>query len=138
LLGTSTRFPPNNGSTAGYCTKGPSVSTDIGALSTGFADIAAHENFCPAGDCVIASVFDQSPQGNHLVQRISGGVVHKMVNASAHKIAVRGGATAFGMWFEPGFGYHRDFTRGIAKGNQPESLYAVMSGTHYNDKCCMD
>ena len=28
--------------------------------------------------------------------------------------------------------------RGIAKGNTPESLYAVMSGTHFNGACCFD
>ena len=98
----------------------------------GFADIVAHERFCAAGDCVIKNIFDQSPQGNHLGQRISDGVVHKMVNASKHKISVAGGVEVFGMWFDPGHGYHVDFTSGIAKGNDPESIYAVMSGTHFN------
>ena len=69
----------------------------IGVLEAGgFADIAAHEKFCAAGDCVISNVFDQSPQGNHLGQR------HKLVNASTHKISVRGGVQVYGMWFEPG------------------------------------
>lgn len=119
-------------------------SVNISVLEAGgFADIAAHEKFCPAGECVIATVFDQSPQGNHLGQRNttdgSGNrVVHKMVNASAHKIAVRGGVSVFGMWFGPGYGYNRDFTVGVPKGNEPESIYAVMSGTHFNDKCCFD
>jgi hypothetical protein len=31
-----------------------------------------------------------------------------------------------------------DKTTGIATGNAPETIYAVMSGTHYNDKCCFD
>lgn len=140
----------NNGSTAGYCTKGPSESANISVLDTGFADVAAHEKFCAAGDCVIAELFDQSPQGNHLHQRISTvsgqRVVHKMVNASRHKIAVRDDAAVFGMWFDApdanagnaGYGYNVDFTRGVATGNEPESIYAVMSGTHFNDKCCFD
>ena len=42
-----------------------------------FASIAAHEQFCAAGDCVISAIFDQSPQGNHLRQRISDGAVEK-------------------------------------------------------------
>lgn len=67
-------------------------STNITLLKPGgFADIALHEQFCAAGDCVIANIFDQSPNGNHLAQRISDGVVHKMVNASLHKISVAGG-----------------------------------------------
>lgn len=115
------------------------ASANISVLKSGFADVAAHERFCAAGDCVIRNVFDQSPQGNHLGQRISDGVVHKMVNASKHKIAVAGGAVpAFGMWFDAGHGYHVDFTRGVAKGNEPESIFSVMSGTHYNGHCCFD
>jgi hypothetical protein len=42
------------------------------------------------------------------------------------------------MWFDPGFGYHVDQTKGIATGNAPESIFAVMSGTHYNGGCCFD
>ena len=31
-----------------------------------------------------------------------------------------------------------DETTGIALGNEPESIYAIMSGTHYNGGCCFD
>jgi hypothetical protein len=82
------------------------VSANISVLKPGgFADIAAHEKFCADGDCVISNIFDQSPNLNHLYQRISDGVVHKMVNASKHKIAVAGGLEVFGMWFDKGHGY---------------------------------
>ena len=115
------------------------VSANISVLGPGgFADIAAHERFCAKRDCVIANIFDQSPQHNHLNQRISDGVVHKMVNASKHKISVAGGVEVFGMMFDPGHGYHVDYTTGVAKGNDPESIYAVMSGKNYNGKCCFD
>ena len=40
------------------------------------------------------------------------------------------------MWLDPGYGYNVDVTSGVAQGNEPESIYAVMSGTHYNDRCC--
>ena len=109
-------------------------SANISVLDTGgFADISVHEQFCAKMDCVISTVFDQSPQGNHLGQR------HKLVNASQHKIMVGPqGTHVYGMWFDPGYGYHVDNTTGIAKGNQAESIYAVMSGTHYNGRCCFD
>ena len=42
------------------------------------------------------------------------------------------------MWFDPGFGYHVDKTVNIAQGNEPESIYAVLSGTHTNGGCCFD
>jgi len=96
--------------------------------------------FCAKGDCVISNVFDQShcggkcppPAGNHLGQR------HKLVNASQHKISVGGGTEVYGMWFDPGYGYHVDNTTNIATGNEPESIYAVLSGTHFNGGCCFD
>jgi hypothetical protein len=117
---------------------------DVGVLEAGgFANISAQEGFCAAGDCNISKIYDQSGKGNHLTQRIScvpgqGCVYHKMVNASRHKIGVRGGGEVFGMWLDPGYGYDVDVTNGVAKGNEPESLYAVMSGTHYNGECCFD
>jgi len=105
----------------------------IGVLEKGgFANIKEHEAFCSKLDCVISNVMDQSPMGNHLGQR------HKLVNASQHKITVGDGVEVYGMWFDPGFGYHVDKTQGIATGNDPESIYAVMSGTHYNGGCCFD
>jgi hypothetical protein len=108
-------------------------SANISVLAAGgFADKSAHDAFCPNLDCVISNIFDQSPQGNHLGQR------HKLVNASQHPISVVGGVQVYGMWFDPGFGYHQDTTTGIALKNEPESLYAVMSGTHYNGACCFD
>ena len=111
----------------------PTESMDVHALAPGgFADAAAQDKFCAGFDCIISVVYDQSPRGNHLGQR------HKLVNASRHPITVSGGVHVYGMWFDPGFGYHVDNTSGIATGNDPESIYAVMSGTHYNGGCCFD
>jgi hypothetical protein len=31
-----------------------------------------------------------------------------------------------------------DKTVGVATGDEPQSMYMVTSGTHYNDKCCFD
>ena len=39
------------------------------------------------------------------------------------------------MYFDPGYGYHTDNTTGIATGNEEESIFAVMSGTHFNGRC---
>jgi len=108
-------------------------SFSVPVLSAGgFADKKAHDAFCPKMDCVISNVFDQSPNGNHLGQR------HKLVNASAHPITVHGGVPVYGMWFDPGYGYHVDKTTNIATGNEPESIYAVLSGKHFNGGCCFD
>ena len=108
-------------------------STNIGLLSAGgVANASAATAFCVGSEtCVISNVYDQSPQLNHL------GARHGLVNATKHKI-VAGGEQVYGMWFDPGFGMHVDNTTGVATGNDPESIYAVMSGTHYNGACCFD
>jgi hypothetical protein len=38
----------------------------------------------------------------------------------------------------PGTGYRVDVTSGIATGDQPEGMYMVASGRHYNGECCFD
>lgn len=82
---------------------------DVTVLAPGgFANITQQEEFCRDGNCVIGKIYDQSPEGNHLGQRIScvpgqGCVYHKMVNASKHKIEVAGGTFVYGMWLDPGY-----------------------------------
>jgi len=39
---------------------------------------------------------------------------------------------------DPPSGYRNDSTTGIAVGDDPETIYAVFNGTHYNDRCCFD
>ena len=76
----------------------------IGVLSAGgIANKSAHDSFCSKLDCVISNVLDQSGHNNNLGQR------HKLINASRHPITVGNGKhAAYGMWFEPGYGYHVD------------------------------
>ena len=94
----------------------------------GFADKKAHDAFCPNKDCVVSNVFDQTTNANHLGQR------HKLVNASQHPIQISG-VDVYGLWFDPGYGMHVDVTKNVAKDNEPESIYAVMSGKHFNGGC---
>jgi non-reducing end alpha-L-arabinofuranosidase len=35
-------------------------------------------------------------------------------------------------------GYRRENTTGIATGDAPESMYMVVDGRHYNNRCCFD
>ena len=100
------------------------ASADIPLLAPGgFANASAQDAFCAKDACVIARVYDQSPMGNHLGQR------HKLVQADRYPLFV-GKTRVYGMYFDPGYGYHVDYTRGVAKGNQPESIYAVMRCGH--------
>ena len=57
------------------------------------------------------------------------------MNASREKLRV-GGHPVYAAYFEGDMGYRIDMTEGVAKGDEPESLYMVTSGTHYNTECC--
>lgn len=117
------------------------ATKDIGVLvAGGFADASAQEAFCKDTECVISRIFDQGPRQNHLDIAPAGGYVPKPdrpVNASKLKITV-GGHPVYAAYLEGGMGYRNDNTSGIAQGDEPESLYMVTGGKHYNDGCCFD
>jgi len=117
------------------------ATLDISVSSAGgFANSAAQDSFCSNSNCVVQRIYDQSPMGNHLDPAPPGGAVHrpdKPVNAKRHKVTV-GGNAVYAAYFEGGMGYRIDHTKGVATGNNPETLYMVTSGTHVNGGCCFD
>ena len=126
-------------------------SADIHVLDPGgFANVTQHEAMCPAeGECVIARVMDQSGHANHLTPRDDTGVPgrrpgqtgkkHNPVDASKHKIHVGKDSTqVYGMYFDQGMGYKNNKTKGVATGDAPETMYAVMTGKRWGNSCCFD
>ncbi len=117
------------------------ATKDIGLLSTGgYANAAAQDAFCASTSCVITVLYDQSGKGNHLTQAPAGGAApgpDNLANATAAPITV-GGHAAYGVYIAPGTGYRNDHTSGIATGDQPEGMYAVFDGSHFNGGCCFD
>eukprot|EP01123_Difflugia_compressa_P009088 TRINITY_DN290_c0_g1_i5.p1 TRINITY_DN290_c0_g1~~TRINITY_DN290_c0_g1_i5.p1 ORF type:complete len:326 (-),score=61.20 TRINITY_DN290_c0_g1_i5:117-1094(-) len=121
--------------------KDDNATLDIHVLSSGgFANSAAQDSFCSRSTCVVKIIYDQSPMQNHLEPAPAGGAVHhpdNPVTANRHRVTV-GGHPVYAAYFEGGMGYRNDRTKGIATGNNPETLYMVTSGTHYNGGCCFD
>jgi len=117
------------------------ATLDISVLAAGgFANSAAQDSFCGLKSCVVQRIYDQSPMQNHLDPAPAGGAGRqpdKPVNAARHKVTIRG-HTVYGAYFEGGMGYRIDRTKGIATGNDPETMYMVTSGTHVNGGCCFD
>ncbi|MCO5971931.1 arabinofuranosidase catalytic domain-containing protein [Actinoallomurus soli] len=117
----------------------------IGVLSAGgVADAAAQDSFCSGTTCLITVIYDQSGRGNNLTQAPPGGFsgpaaggYDNLANATAAPTTVNG-HKAYGVYVAPGTGYRDNTTNGIAKGDQPEGMYAVFDGTHYNGGCCFD
>ncbi|MER5262010.1 arabinofuranosidase catalytic domain-containing protein [Actinosynnema sp. NPDC002837] len=121
------------------------TTRDVGVLSAGgVASAATQDSFCAGATCLISIIYDQSGRGNHLTQAPPGhwpgplpGGWDNLAVATAAPVTV-GGQKAYGVYISPGTGYRNNRTNGVATGDQPEGIYAVVDGTHYNQWCCFD
>jgi non-reducing end alpha-L-arabinofuranosidase len=121
------------------------ATQDIGVLSAGgYVNAATQDSFCANTSCVITVLYDQSGRNNRLTQAPPGywkgpaaGGWDNLADAKAAPITV-GGQKAYGVYIAPGTGYRNNNTNGVATGDQPEGIYAVVDGTHYNQWCCFD
>jgi poly(hydroxyalkanoate) depolymerase family esterase len=116
------------------------VTKDLGLVDGGYADAAAQDSFCANTTCVITVIYDQSGRGNHLTQAPGGGAApgpDNLADATRAPTTING-HEAYGVFVEPGTGYRSNRTSGIATGDQPEGMYAILDGTHYNGGCCFD
>ncbi|WP_078891067.1 arabinofuranosidase catalytic domain-containing protein [Streptomyces sp. NRRL S-350] len=114
---------------------------DIGALTAGgYADAAAQDAFCAGTTCVISVIYDQSGRHNDLTQAPGGGAAPGPDNLADATLAptTLNGHKAYGVYVAPGTGYRNNHTSGVATGDQPEGMYAILDGTHYNGGCCFD
>ena len=132
-----------------YQVRNSSGSTkDIPVLTPGgVANSSVQDSFCSGTTCTISVIYDQSPNGNHLTKSPPGGWLTNgglEANATAAKITLDT-HTIYGVYTTSNFddnagavGYRNNTTKGVATGDQPESIYMVVSGTHYNQWCCFD
>ncbi len=117
---------------------------NIGVVPGGYADAAAQDAFCANTTCVITKIYDQSPNHNDLTQAPRGafsgpamGGYDNLPVADMAPVTV-GGHKAYGVFIEPGMGLRDDHPTGTAVGDEPEGMYWVIDGHHFNDGCCFD
>jgi len=111
----------------------------------GYADAAAQDAFCANAVCVINLIYDQSGKGNHLYQAPPGpqfpgpakGAFDTQPIADMAPISI-GGHKAYGVYIMPGMGFRNNNASGIAIDDEPEGIYYVIDGTHYDSGCCFD
>ncbi|KAL5319814.1 hypothetical protein ACEPPN_012872 [Leptodophora sp. 'Broadleaf-Isolate-01'] len=121
------------------------TTTTIAPVSAGgVANAAAQDTFCASTTCLITIIYDQSGRGNHLTQAPPGGFNGPDINGYDNLASAIGapvtlnGKKAYGVFVSPGTGYRNNAVSGSATGDQPEGMYAILDGTHYNDACCFD
>jgi non-reducing end alpha-L-arabinofuranosidase len=123
-----------------------SATTIIAPLSAGgVANAATQDSFCAGTTCLITIIYDQSGHGNDLTDAPPGGATSgpgpngydNLASATGAPISLNG-QKAYGVFIAPGTGYRNNAATGTATGNEPEGIYAVLDGTHYNGGCCFD
>jgi hypothetical protein len=124
------------------------TTKDIAVLTAGgYANAATQDTFCAGTTCTISEIYDQSPNGNHLTKSTPGGwLTNGGLEADATKAKIKlGGHTVYGIYTTSNFddavgavGYRNNATKGVPTGDQPEAMYMVVSGKHYNQWCCFD
>jgi len=116
---------------------------DIAVLAPGaFANVAPQDAFCAGTACVVTVVYDQSGKGNDLWYQgssvVPGSNQSSPATATTESLHV-GGAKVYSLYINAGNSYWRDGSQsGVPTGSQPEGIYIVTSGKHYNGGCCFD
>ncbi len=111
----------------------------------GYANAAAQDAFCANTICVINLIYDQSGKGNHLPQAPPGpnfpgpakGSFDTQPIADMAPIMI-GGHKVYGVFIMPGMGFRNNDARDLAINDEPEGIYYVIDGTHYDSGCCFD
>ena len=121
-------------------------TTDIAPLSAGgVANAGAQDSFCGSTTCLITIIYDQSGHGNHLTQAPPGGSAqgpdpngYDYLASAVGAPVTLNGQKAYGVFSSPSTGYRNNAATGTATGDEPEGMYMVLDGTHYNTACCFD
>ncbi len=115
------------------------MTLDVGSVD-GYADSAAHDEFCSSTECVISIVYDQSGMGNDLTPAPPGSAKATPGNpvaGSSLPVSING-HSAYGMLFRPGEGYRKLEGNGTAVGDEPQTVYMLTSQHDLINGCCFD
>lgn len=110
----------------------------------GYADAAAQDAFCADTLCWITILYDQSGKGNHLYQAPPGtfkgpakGGFNTLPIADMAPITI-GGHKVYGVFIMPGMGLRNNDAVDLAIDDEPQGVYMVFDGTHYDSGCCFN
>ena len=117
---------------------------DIFPTQEGYADAALQDIFCEGTIGRISVIYDQSGHGNDLLPAPPGtflgpdkGGFNNPALADMAPALVNG-HKVYGVYIMPGMGYRCNNARGLAVDDEPEGIYYVIDGTHFDSGCCFD
>lgn len=127
--------------------KSDNQTKDIPLLSKGgYVNAAVVDSFLKGTTGTISIIYDQSDKKNDMpvsppAQWLPNGGTP--VSATAGKTMVNG-HPVYGVYVLPdgggggGNSYRNNNAKGLATGSQPEGMYMVVDGKHFNGRCCFD
>lgn len=117
---------------------------DIGTIKEGYADAAAQDAFLKGTIGYISIIYDQTGHGNDLIQA-SPGTFNGPAKGEFNTLpiadmapAVLNGHKVYGAYFMPGMGLRNNNASYLAINDEPEGIYYVVDGTHFDSGCCFD
>ena len=119
------------------------ATKDILTLTPGgFADGPSQDTFCAGTTCVTTVLYDQSGHGNDLWYQgstmVPASTSSRAATATTESLMLSG-HKVYSLYINPNNSYWVDASKsGIATGSQPEGMYMVTSGKHFNSGCCFD
>ncbi len=147
---TRALFASYNGPLYQVMRQSDGTTLDIGIVQPttndagGYANAAAQDKFCEGTVCFITTIYDQSGKGNHLVQAPPGtfrgpakGGFNTLPIADMAPITIMG-HKAYGTYIMPGMGLRNNDAAGLAINDEPQGIYMVFDGTHYDSGCCFN
>ena len=110
----------------------------------GYADAKAQDKFCKNTVCWITTIYDQSGNGNHLMQAPPGtfvgpakGGFNELPIADMAPVTIMGNKV-YGVYIIPGMGLRNNDASGLGINDEPEGIYEVLDGTHFDSGCCFN
>ena len=117
---------------------------DIGTVPGGYADAAAQDAFLEGTIGYISIIYDQTGHGNDLMQAPPGtfkgpakGEFNTLPIADMAPVVLNG-HKVYGAYFMPGMGLRNNNASYLAINDEPEGIYYVVDGTHFDSGCCFD
>jgi len=121
---------------------------DIPQTADGFADTSVQDPFCSGTTCTIATLYDQSGNGNNLKAApaglTNGGTYAGMPDfeSSATRTSLMvGGHKVYAIYMNAREGYRTPLNvkaKNVPMGNTAQGIYELADGTHTGTQCCWD
>ena len=141
---TRTLYSKYNGPLYQVTRESDGKTLDIGTVAGGYADAAAQDAFLEGTIGYISIIYDQTGHGNDLTQAPPGtfkgpakGEFNTLPIADMAP-AVLNGHKVYGAYFMPGMGLRNNNASYLAINDEPEGIYYVVDGTHFDSGCCFD